>query len=134
MGDRGNIGIRQPNEDAIIYLYTHWEGSYICSTLAIGLAKCREAGRLDDPSYATRIIFDTLTTRYADGYAHAGLDGRTTGYGIAVNYPPDNQHEIPYVNWQTHGTEPHIEYGCGRFSVEAFITAYTPTPLEEAKP
>lgn len=123
MGDRGNIGIRQPHEDATIYLYTHWEGTYICPTLAIGLAKCREAGRLDDPSYATRIIFDTLT----------GLDGRTTGYGIAVNCPPDNEHDIPYLIWEQHGVEPHIEYGCGRFSVEAFINAYAPSLLGEGK-
>lgn len=120
MGDRGNIGIRQPHEDAVIYLYTHWSGSYICPILANGLAKCREAGRLNDPSYATRIIFDVLT----------GLEGGSTGFGIAVNCPPDNQHDIPYLIWDEHGVEPHIEYGCGRFTVDTFVTVYGTKPAE----
>lgn len=117
MGDRGNIGIRQPHEDGTIYLYTHWKGSYVCPILAEALVKCREAGRLDDPSYATRIILDTLT----------GLEGGSTGYGIALNCPPDNEHEIPYVNWGTHGMEPHITYGCGEFTVAMFIEVFSST-------
>jgi len=114
MGDRGNIGIVQPHEETAIYLYTHWSGSGVCHYLAEGLRKCAEEGRLDDPAYATRIIFDTLT----------GLMGGSTGYGIAVGSPCDNEHEIPYVVWSGHGTRPTIRYGCGEFTPEGWMEAY----------
>lgn len=113
MGDRGNIGIRQPHEEATIFLYTHWGGSGICHILSEGLRKCKQEGRLDDPACATRIIFDTLT----------GLRGGSTGYGISVGSPCDNEHEIPFVVWERHG-DPIIHYGCGRFTPEDWMEAH----------
>lgn len=113
VGDRGNIGIRQPNEEVTLFLYTHWFGSGVCHTLAEGLRKCKNEGRLDDPAYATRIIFDTLT----------GCTGESTGYGIAVGSPCDNEHEIPIVVWENYGN-PTIHYGCGRFTPEGWIEAF----------
>lgn len=115
MGDRGNIGIIQDQEQSTLYLYTHWSGSGICHTLARGLAKCREAGRLDDPAYATRIIFDELTA----------LMGGSTGFGISIGFPPDNEHEIPYLVWGApYGVLPIVRYGCGEFTVDAWLEAH----------
>lgn len=113
MGDRGNIGIRQPHEEVTLFLYTHWSGSGVCHTLADALSKCVEEGRLEDPAYATRIIFDTLT----------GLRGGSTGYGISIGSPCDNEHEIPIVVWENHD-KPMIHYGCGQFTPEGWIEAY----------
>ena len=124
MGDRGNIGIRQPHEEVSIYLYTHWGGSEVCHVLAEGLRKCAEERRLDDPSYATRIIFDTLT----------GLTGGSTGYGISVGSPCDNEHEIPYVVWDGFGAKPKIHYGCGEFTPEGWMEAHGVKILADHSP
>lgn len=113
MGDRGNIGIRQPGEEVTLFLYTHWSGSSVCQTLANSLRKCKEERRLEDPAYATRIIFDTLT----------GLRGGSTGYGISIGSPCDNEHEIPIVVWEL-STTPTIHYGGGKFTPEGWMEAY----------
>lgn len=102
MGDRGNIEIRQPHTTDSVYLYTHWGGSDIASTLAAALDRGR--GRWSDPAYLTRIIFDELT---------AG-DRSETGFGISVGQPDDNEHHIPVVQWtparDTGTGEPTITY------------------------
>ena len=69
MGARGHIGIVQSVSPTPIYFYTHWEGHLVTTTLADGLRKATEAGRLQDETYATRIIFDSLT----------GCTGEATG-------------------------------------------------------
>lgn len=112
MGDRGNIRIRQPHATDDLYLYTHWTGYRICQTLADGLRKCTEAGRLTDPAYATRIIFDTLT----------GLDGDVIGFGISVGSPCDNEYEIPYLRWSDDfGQPPLVTYNGNTYEVADFI-------------
>lgn len=121
MGDRGNIAIRHPEGEDTIYLYTHWAGSAVPSVLAEGLRKSKEAGRLTDPPYATRIIFDTLT----------GGIGSSTGFGISIGSPPDNEHEIPYVVWENFGDEPIVHFACGRFTAESWITAFGETTSDE---
>lgn len=123
MGDRGNIGIHQPEAKENLYLYTHWSGSYIPETLALGLAKCKAEHRLGDPAYATRIIFDTLT----------GLEGGSTGYGIGVGSPCDNEHEIPMVYWSDDfGQEPVILYLDREWTPEKFIEAFGDNATENA--
>jgi hypothetical protein len=112
MGSRGHIGIVHPNNATPIYLYTHWEGHNICSILADGLSKAKSAGRLTDETYATRIIFDTLT----------GCTGDSTGYGIHIGEPAgDNEYEIPMVFWESWGTEPYVVYGDRKYSTSDFI-------------
>ena len=76
MGDRGVIECVEVNGDSI-YLYTHWTASLLPQAVAAGLQ--RGSDRWGDESYLTRILFDTLT----------GLEGSTTGYGIATWCPED---------------------------------------------
>lgn len=118
MGSRGHIGIIHPNNATPIYLYTHWEGHNICPILAEGLAKAKSEGRLTDDSYATRIIFDTLT----------GCTGESTGYGILIGEPAgDNEYEIPTVIWQggnIWGSEPFVLYEDRRYSATDFISKF----------
>lgn len=112
MGSRGHIGIVQSISPTPVYFYTHWEGHNICALLANGLQKAREAGRLHDDSYATRIIFDALT----------GCTGDITGYGIMIGVPAgDNEYDIPMVMWEQDYSEPFIVYRDRRYSAQDFI-------------
>jgi len=100
MGDRGNIQITQNADGGTLYFYTHWSGSDIPQRLAYALDNME--GRLGDPSYATRIIFNQLQ----------GNDRGTTGFGISLDHEVHNGHEIPHVDWSTAdwGDEPVIRY------------------------
>lgn len=77
MGDRGNIVIKQKDDD-LIFLYTHWGGHDIKETLSKALARGRD--RWDDESYLARIIFEEMISVDRNG---------STGFGIST-YPPDN--------------------------------------------
>ena len=77
MADPGNIGIVHSNNPTPIYFYTHFDGRYVTRLLAEGLKRSLDADRLHDESYATRIVFDTLT----------GCTGGTTSYGIYIGEP-----------------------------------------------
>jgi hypothetical protein len=114
MGSRGHIGIVQSTNATPIYFYTHWHGDDIARILAEGLYKAHDNGRLDDETYASRIIFDTLT----------GCTGEATGYGIMVGEPAgDNEYPIPTVFFQGLG-EPFIVYEDKRYSAKDFIVAH----------
>lgn len=114
MGARGHIGIVQTTSETPIYFYTHWQGYDIARLLAEGLYKALDNGRLEDETYATRIIFDTLT----------GCTGEATGYGIMIGEPAgDNEYPIPTVFFQEM-TEPFIVYEDKRYSARDFITSH----------
>lgn len=120
MGSRGNIRIHQPRALDDLYLYTHWSGYRVWQILAEGLQRAKDAGRITDPSYATRIIFDTMTGREDD----------TTGYGIAVGRPDDNEYEIPLLSWPDDHTEPVVVYFGVTYTVDDYIkTAAEGEPL-----
>jgi hypothetical protein len=133
MGARATITIYQSGcfPKAPLNLYTHWGGDSICETLANGLAKAKEAGRLNDDSYATRIIFDTLTD----------LDGGTTGFGIIVGDHDDVNYVCPVVLWDhpdavTHGWqftagEPIVVYGEMVMSASSFIELFADKSVGE---
>ena len=88
--------------------------------LAEGLHKAREAGRLTDDAYATRIIFDTLT----------GCTGSTTSFGINIGEPQaDNKYPIPTVFWETTTSDPYIVYEDRRYSADDFIAEFLITEL-----
>lgn len=114
MGSRGHIGIVHSTNDTPIYLYTHWDGHYVQNLLAEGLNKAKGAGRLSDESYATRIIFNTLT----------GCTGGTTSFGILIGEPQsDNEYPIPTVVWQKFG-EPAVDYEGVRYFATDFIEKF----------
>lgn len=101
MGSRAVIQVTQPTSDTPIFLYTHWAGEEIAQILALGIHKAKEAGRLGDYPYATRIIFDTLT----------GLEGSSTGFGINIGEAPcDIQYETPHIYWSAKTGEARVEY------------------------
>jgi hypothetical protein len=125
MGERGHIGIVHHNNATPIYFYTHWDGHYVPTLLAEGLKRAMEAGRLTDESYATRIVFDTLT----------GCTGSTTSYGILIGEPQsDNEYAIPTVMWEQGDGEPFVVYEDSRYSARDFITEFLPSseqPIEQ---
>lgn len=88
MGDRANFGFK--DGDNTIYLYAHWGGEGMMNTLANAIKVVLDAGRQNDPSYATRIAISNIV-----GDAWAG----STGYGLTVNYLSDNEHSVPVVDW-----------------------------------
>ncbi len=93
MGDRATIRVIQPWNDTPIHFYTHWAGGDIAPILAAGIIKAKAEGRLDDESYATRIVFDTLT----------GCDGGSTGFGIIVGDDAgwaDINYDSPTLYWK----------------------------------
>ena len=118
MGDRATIKIVHHTSPTPIHLYTHWAGAQVTDILAVGLDKARKAGRLSDESYATRIIFDTLT----------GCDGGETGYGIAIGddgEPGDLNHLSPTVLWAKWGTEPIVIYEDNYYTVDTYIKEFS---------
>jgi hypothetical protein len=103
MGARGTIRIIQPYNSTPIHFYTHWEGHRLAQNLARGIRKAHDSGRLNDTSYATRIIFDVFT----------GLEGGSTGFGICVGdeaQPGDVEYDTPTLQW-TEERIPEVIYG-----------------------
>ena len=83
MGDRGTIVVKEG--PGTIYLYTHWGGSELKTTLRRALG--REA-RWDDPAYLTRIIFCEMVK---------GHEADETGFGISTQ-PQDGEYNTLVVN------------------------------------
>jgi hypothetical protein len=116
MGSRGHIAIVQSLNSTPIYFYTHWEGHKVCATLAEALSKADQEGRLNDESYAARIIFDVLT----------GCTGDSTGFGIIIGEPTgDNEFPIPFVRWYRDVPEPFVTYQNNLYSATNFIAIFS---------
>jgi len=129
MADPGHIGIVHSNNPTPIYFYTHFDGRYVTRLLAEGLKRSLDADRLHDESYATRIVFDTLT----------GCTGGTTSYGIYIGEPLWIESPIPIpipiVSWEGHPLEdPDVIYEGRKFSALDFIAEYLATPEIMAEP
>ncbi len=102
MGSRATIRIKQKHSEEAIHFYAHWSGEVIHQILAKGLKKAYDNGRLDDETYASRIIFDTLVESV--GTPPAGLENHyaSTGFGIIISdqcVPFDLQYDSPCVEW-----------------------------------
>mgnify|MGYP003135491006 CR=1 FL=1 len=123
MGDRGNIGIIQP--EGAVFLYAHWGGSDVKQATAQALAKGGEC----DYTYFTRIAMNELQ----------GDQRGVKGFGISVGTPCDNEYDIPIVYWED--GKPVVEmlpyswwrtfdkWGPGfahRHTAEEFISLYLP--------
>jgi hypothetical protein len=113
MGSRGNIRITQPWSPESIYLYTHSGGHNICESLAQGIVIAEWSGRTQDPSYATRIIFDELTK----------CSRTQTGYAISIGRPDDNEYPMPEVSWDDNWVMT-IAYESVNYTPQAFIAKY----------
>lgn len=112
MGARGNIRIQHADEGHI-WLYTHWHGHEIVDIASDGLRAARDGGRLTDPSYATRIIIETMLSRASDKF---------TGFGIhAGGEEPDNNYPPVEIVWDDHYGEPEVVYMGRVFTVSEFI-------------
>lgn len=84
MGDRANFGFK--TGDNTVFLYGHWAGHEMLANMARALKRIKDAGRIDDPSYATRIgISEILGESWKDDYS----------WGITVNTLDDNEHKVP---------------------------------------
>lgn len=91
MGDRGNAGITFSNGQTI-YLYGHWLGFRVMQTFARGLERASRAGRMDDESYAARLIFQEWTR---------GAEDENLSFGIGPDYAGDCEHPIPVLRFKT---------------------------------
>ena len=89
MGERGQIAIKNPN-DQRVYLYTHWYGPEIPEVLKAALKRGRN--RWDDESYLARIIFNEMTK---------GKEMEDTGYGIDTYKHIDTSYPIPVLDCNT---------------------------------
>lgn len=111
MGDRGNIQVTHNEGGGTLFLYTHWSGSDIPAILAKALNNME--GRLDDRSYATRILFNTLQ----------GSNRSTTGFGISLDNMDDNENDVPHIKWAGYG-EPTITFNDTDYTPDEFVAAF----------
>lgn len=85
MGDRGNIVIRNKENDKHIFLYTHRSGYRMPERLHEALEKGKD--RWDDAPYLSRIIFQAL------------LNGDTSATGVGLTtYLTDNEYPLLVVD------------------------------------
>lgn len=124
MGDRATFGFRDGyNPENTVYLYGHWAGHNMMARLARAVVRVKEAGRLGDSFYATRIaISDMVDDHDSD-----------LGWGIGV-VVPDSEHSVPVV---TFGQTPKVElYGYSwaygiedepkvTFTIDGFISKFS---------
>lgn len=89
MGDRANFGIKM-DESNTLFVYGHYAGHEMMNRFSTALLRVRNADRLQDPEYATRIVISSLV-----GEDHSG----DYGWGISLNYLVDNEHSFPVVDF-----------------------------------
>lgn len=124
MADPGHIGIFHRRQPTPIYFYTHYNGRHVNRLLAEGLQRALDADRLHDESYATRIVFDTLT----------GCVGGTISYGIYIGDPIWCETPIPIVSWEGYSNEdPEVMCEGRKYSARDFIAKYLAIPQQMAQ-
>lgn len=74
MGDRANVYIHDGNRPGV-YLYTHWDGTYLPRLVKNLLRTDRAQNRLTDTAYLTRIVFEEMIKKDL---------GSEAGYGISA--------------------------------------------------
>ena len=100
MGDRSQVCIK--DNDARVYLYSHWGGKDIYTAAVRGLKRAPD--RWDNPEYLARNIFCEMVK---------GQENETTGFGIGVTEHGDIEHPVPVfdvntqiVTWEGEGFAP----------------------------
>ena len=88
MGDRATFVIEQTTEDAPIFLYGHWAGYQMMSTLAAALDHAKVRIDMGDPWYSARMIVSHMI---GDDWAGE------YGWGISTRFL-DSEHSVPVVN------------------------------------
>lgn len=122
MGDRANFGFK--TGENTVFLYGHWAGHEMLAKMARALKRIKNAGREDDPSYATRIGISEIV----------GEDWQNDlSWGITVNTIDDNEHKIPVfdIDHQTVSLN-DVQWNDGKvtlnpivhFPVDTFIEKY----------
>jgi hypothetical protein len=114
MGDRANFLVKQSNGDYLC-IYGHWAGYEMFNQFANAIDRVVKAGRERDEAYANRIIISALV---------AGEWSGDLGWGVSINYLPDNEHSIPVVDFSA-GTvslydSPFGKFGGGTFDPSDF--------------
>jgi len=85
MGGRAQIAVK--HDKKLVWLYTHWDGSEIYSTLAAALRRGRS--RWDVCEYLTRVIFSQMVKDDWEA---------VTRFGIGVSMHGDVEHHVPVVD------------------------------------
>jgi hypothetical protein len=124
MGDRANFGLRQTDGNTI-FVYGHWAGENMLARFANALDACG-ARAPHDEAYANRIIISQLVGEDWKG---------TLGWGVSINYMPDNEHKVPVYDFATDTVTLHdynwnpavISDSIVSFTREEFINKYSKT-------
>lgn len=74
MGDRANVYIHENGRPGV-YLYTHWDGTYLPRLIKDALQTERAQNRLTDTAYLTRILLEEMVK---DQF------GTETGFGVSA--------------------------------------------------
>jgi hypothetical protein len=75
MGDRAHAVVK--SGDSEVYLYTHWDGTELPETVRDALKRAKDAGRLHDAPYLTRIIFcEMIKGEEQDSALGFGIHGK----------------------------------------------------------
>jgi hypothetical protein len=129
MGDRGNVFFvdgKQGKALGGMYMYSHWGGSTLWSTVRDALVRGRE--RWGDSQYLARIVFCELVQESVM---------ELTGYGLGTEMG-DNGHAIvriddskQRVSFHIPGTEQSPKDGFASWSYEEYAKA-NPALLEQA--
>lgn len=114
MGDRGNIHVKEDNNDCGIYFYSHWGGSELPLDLQRALAR---KIRWDDGAYLNKIILNGITGGDISG---------ETGIGISTSIR-DNEHDIIEVNVK----EKTVSFSGKKWTFNEYISVNLEPILEE---
>jgi hypothetical protein len=113
MGARTNYTIiTTDNPDQNINVYAHWDGDMSEFILRDAITKAMPRIKMNDISYATRIIIDQLTKEGRDS---------ETGYGIYVG--ADITHEEQYTHKEVDMLTQIVTIGNMSFPFDIFISA-----------
>jgi hypothetical protein len=74
VGDRANVYIHEGDNPGV-YLYTHWDGTYLPRIVKNSLESPRGRNRSTDCPYLTRIVLEDMISPTL---------GRETGYGVSA--------------------------------------------------